>query len=76
MKNLNYLMNHNLYQIFKRLFSIYIIYIKEHLEKTVNPAIKIYINKTENRIMFKIKTGYYFELFTPATMKITTKHQK
>ena len=76
MKNLNYLMNHNLYQIFKRLFSIYIIYIKEHLEKTVNPAIKIYINKTENRIMFKIKTGYYFELFTPATMKITMKHQK
>ena len=76
MKNLNYLMNHNLYQIFKRLFSIYIIYIKEHLEKTVNPAIKIYINKTENRIMFKIKTGYYFELFTSATMKITTKHQK
>ena len=29
------------------------------MEKTVNPAIKIYINKTENRIMFKIKTGYY-----------------
>ena len=73
MKNLNYLINRNLHQIFKRLFSIYI---KKHLEKTVNPAIKIYINKAENRIMFKIKTGYYFELFTPATMKITRKHQK
>ena len=24
----------------------------------------------ENRIMFKIKTGYYFELLTPETMKI------
>ena len=59
MKNLNYLMNHNLHQIFKRLFSIYI---KKHLEKTVNPAIKIYINKSENRIMFKIKTGYYFDI--------------
>ena len=30
---------------------------------------KIYINKIENRIMFKIKAGYYFELLTPKTMK-------
>ena len=29
---------------------------KEHGEKTVNPSIKIYINKTENRTTFKIKT--------------------
>ena len=37
---------------------------------TVNPSIRIYINKIENRIMFKIKTGYYLELLTPETMKL------
>ena len=30
----------------------------------------IYINKIENRIMFKVKTGYYLELLTPETMKL------
>ena len=30
----------------------------------------IYVNKIENRIMFKIKTRYYLELFTPETMKL------
>ena len=42
----------------------------KHEEKTVNPSIKIYINKIENRIMFKIKTGYYLELLMPETMKL------
>ena len=32
--------------------------------------IRIYINKIENRITFKIKTGYYLELLTPETMKL------
>ena len=32
--------------------------------------IYIYINKVENRITFKIKTGYYLELLTPETMKL------
>ena len=30
----------------------------------------IYKNKIENRITFKIKTGYYLELLTPETMKL------
>ena len=30
----------------------------------------IYVNKIENRITFKIKTGYYIELLTPETMKL------
>ena len=34
----------------------------------VNPPIKIYVNKIESRITFKIKTGYYLELLTPETM--------
>ena len=28
------------------------------------------MNKIENRITFKIKTGYYLELLTPETMKL------
>ena len=35
-----------------------------------NPSIRIYVNKTENRITFKIKNGYYLELLTPETMKL------
>ena len=31
---------------------------------------RIYVNKTENRITFKIKNGYYLELLTPETMKL------
>ena len=30
----------------------------------------IYVNKIENRITFKIKTGYYLELSTPKTEKL------
>ena len=31
---------------------------------------RIYINKIENRITFKIKTGFYLELLTLETMKV------
>ena len=31
---------------------------------------KIYVNKIENRITFKIKTGYCLELLTPETIKL------
>ena len=30
----------------------------------------IYVNKTENRITFKIKTGYCLQLLMPETMKL------
>ena len=30
----------------------------------------MYINRIENRITFKIKSGYYLELLTPGTMKL------
>ena len=43
---------------------------KKHRGKTVNPSIEIYTNKIENRITFKIKTGYYLEVLTPETMKL------
>ena len=33
-------------------------------------SIKIYVNKIENRITFKIKTGYSLELLTPETITL------
>ena len=30
----------------------------------------MYINRIENRINFKIKSGYYLQLLTPETMKL------
>ena len=44
--------------------------LKKHEEKPVKISIKIYINKIENRIKFKIKTEYYLELLTPETTKL------
>ena len=44
--------------------------LKKHSESVDNPSIKIYVNKIENRITFKIKNGYYLELLTPETMKL------
>ena len=32
---------------------------KKHIEKTINPSVKIYVNKIENAITFKTKIGYY-----------------
>ena len=60
MKNLNDLMDHILYQIFKIILNISLK--KTHGEKTDNPAIRIYVNKIESRITCKIKTKYYLEL--------------
>ena len=36
--------------------------LKKHAESIDNPSIRIYINKIENRITLKIKTGYYLGL--------------
>ena len=35
--------------------------LKKHSENIVKPSIKIYVKKIENRITFKIKSGYYLE---------------
>ena len=40
------------------------------MEKTLNASVRIYLNKIENRIIFKIKTGYNVELLTPETIKL------
>ena len=44
--------------------------LKKHGGNVDNLSIIIYVNKIENRITFKIKTGYYLELLTPETMKL------
>ena len=44
--------------------------LKKHSESVDNQSIRIYVNKIENRITFKIKNGYYLELLTPETMKL------
>ena len=44
--------------------------LKKHGENIDNPSVKIYVNKIENRITFRIKNGYSLELLTPETMKL------
>ena len=44
--------------------------LKKHSESVDNPSIRMYVNRIENRITFKIKSGYYLELLTPETMKL------
>ena len=45
-------------------------FLKKHGENTDSPSVKIYVNKIENGITFKIKAGYCLELLTPETMKL------
>ena len=44
--------------------------LQKHYKVTDNPSIMIYVNKIKNRIMFKIKIGFYLELLTPEAMKL------
>ena len=44
--------------------------LKKHSESVDNPSIRIYVNKIENRITFKIKSGYYLDFLTPETIKL------
>ena len=44
--------------------------LRKHSKKIDNPSARIYVNKIENIMSFKIKTGYYLELLTPGTMKL------
>ena len=44
--------------------------LKKHNENIDNLSIRIYVNKIENRITFKIETRYYLELLTPQIMKL------
>ena len=46
-------------------------YIKDIIKKRETfPHIHVYINRINNRLVFKIKDGYKLELQTPETMKL------
>ena len=45
------------------------IYPKKYGGNTDNPSIRIYVNKIQNRIIFRIKAGYFLEILTSETMK-------
>ena len=44
--------------------------LKKHRENIDNPSVKIYVNKIENRITFRIKNGCGLELLTTETIKL------
>ena len=44
--------------------------LKKHGEDINKPSVQIYVNKIENRIIFKIKSVYSLELLKPETMKL------
>ena len=46
---------------------------RKHGENIDNPSVRIYVNKIENRITFKVKTGYCLDLLTPEIMKLVGK---
>ena len=52
---------------YSRLFWVYF---KKHGENIDNPSVKIYVNKIENRITFRIKNGYSLEFLITETMKL------
>ena len=58
--NLNYQMDHILFLIFKIILSIS----SRNMEKK------------ENRITFRIKKGYYLEIFMPETMKLLRSREQ
>ena len=43
--------------------------LEKHREDIDVPSVQIYVNKIENRIVFKIKNGYSLELLSSETMK-------
>ena len=50
--------------------------VKNYETVTYNPLIRIYRNKIENRITFKMKFGYYLKLLMPETMKLPRSTKK
>ena len=62
--NLNYQMDHILYPIFRTILS------KKLGEDIDKPSAQMYVNKTENRITFKIKNEYSLEILSPETVKL------
>ena len=62
MKSLSYLMGHMLYLWVKFDQDYFECNMKKHETFTYNPPVRTNVNKIENTINFKIKTGYSLEL--------------
>ena len=50
--------------------------IKKYETIAANPPVQIYLNKTKNKIVFKIKTGYILELLIKETMQLLGSEKK
>ena len=50
--------------------------LKKQNKKVDNPSIRTYVNKTENRMTFKIKKGHYLELLTPEKLILLGSTEK
>ena len=61
---------------FIRYARLFWVNLKKTWRKTDNPSIRIYVNKIENKITFKVKTGYYLELLTPVTILLGSTKNK
>ena len=44
--------------------------LKKHGVNTDKPSVQINLNKIQNRVTFKIRNGYSYELLMPETMKL------
>ena len=64
-KNLSYLISYSVPDI--QDYFEYII--RKHETVTDNSPRRIYVNETENSIIFRIKSAYYLELLTTEMMK-------
>ena len=50
--------------------------IKKHGTLPENPLVQIYLNRTRNKIVFKVKTGYKLELLSSEKMKLLGRTKK
>ena len=46
------------------------VYLKKNGDNINKASVQIYVNKTENKVTFKIKNGYCLALLTPETIKL------
>ena len=60
MENLNYLMDQDYFEYIH----------KQNADSTNKSRIRIYVNRIENRITYRIKKASYIELWTPEAMKL------
>ena len=69
MKSSNYLMADGSYSV-SDIQDYFKCILNKHETVIDNSLMRMYLNKIENRITFKIKTWYYLELLTPKTIKL------